>query len=180
MAVQLFDLMQLRFDPVDVMLLVNDEMFDQLTCGVVLSIEADLIPGLRTVGAACFQSEIVLGLLHDVRSRVGSCHRHEHCARQREDDLGILSHNSSSSLQRQLILYTAITKKKTKRVPKFALNFEQVSDVSRGDLCDLLQRNAFNFGYSLGDQPHVRWLIAFAAMRHRSEIRRVGFDKYFF
>ena len=40
MQSQLFDLMQLRFDPVDVMFLVNDDMFEQLTGGVVLMFEA--------------------------------------------------------------------------------------------------------------------------------------------
>ena len=60
---QLFDLMQLRFDPVDVMFLVDDDMFEQLPGCTSRASRQVFIPGLRTVSAACsdprsFSSEL--------------------------------------------------------------------------------------------------------------------------
>ena len=60
MQSQLFDLMQLRFDPVDVMFLVNDDMFEQLTGGVVVSIEAEFYSGPENRQRRLLQPEIVL------------------------------------------------------------------------------------------------------------------------
>ena len=42
---QLFDLMQLRFDPVDVMFLVDDDMFEQLPGCIVSSVQASFYTG---------------------------------------------------------------------------------------------------------------------------------------
>ena len=47
------DLMKLRLDPINVVLFINDYMFEQLPGGVVVSIEAGFYSGLRTVSAAC-------------------------------------------------------------------------------------------------------------------------------
>ena len=52
--------MKLGFDPVDVMLFVNDDMFEQLPGCVVLMLEAGLYSGLKNRKRRLLQAAIVL------------------------------------------------------------------------------------------------------------------------
>ena len=62
------DLMKLRFDPIDVVLFVHDYMFEQLSGGVVVSIEAGFYSGPENRQRRLLQPEIVFYLLLDIRS----------------------------------------------------------------------------------------------------------------